>query len=188
MTMLLHAKKTSVVIVALLAATACAPATTSPNTAPAQSATPTPLTSTSPAMTPTPDASTSSGAASGVQVSTATIPGLGAVLVNAQGRTLYTFAPDNDAKVTCDTACAAVWPPLSVATGQTPVAAGSVQQSLLGTDSNPSGGQVATYKGWPLYTYVADTTPGQATGQALDLNGGLWYVISPDGTVITQKA
>jgi predicted lipoprotein with Yx(FWY)xxD motif len=46
---------------------------------------------------------------------------------------------------------------------------------------------VVTYKGWPLYTYVADTAPGQATGQAVNLNGGLWYVISPDGKVITQK-
>jgi predicted lipoprotein with Yx(FWY)xxD motif len=109
------------------------------------------------------------------------------VLVNAQGRTLYTFAPDNDARVTCDSACAAVWPPLSLASGQTPVPAGSVEQSLLGSDPNPSGGQVVTYKGWPLYTYVADTAAGQATGQAVNLNGGLWYVISPDGTVITQK-
>jgi predicted lipoprotein with Yx(FWY)xxD motif len=143
-----------------------------------------PATAASPAASP---AAASSPAASGVQVSSATIPGLGAVLVNAQGRTLYTFAPDNASKVTCDTACLAVWPPLAVPAGQSPVAVAPVQQSLLGTTANPSGGQVVTYKGWPLYTYVADTAPGQATGQAVDLNGGLWYVIGPDGTVIMQK-
>ncbi len=43
-------------------------------------------------------------------------------------------------------------------------------------------------KWWPLYTYVADRKPGMATGQALDLNGGLWYVLAPSGKVIHTKA
>jgi hypothetical protein len=47
---------------------------------------------------------------------------------------------------------------------------------------------VATYAGWPLYTYVTDTSPGTAHGQALVLNGGLWDVIAPSGKVITKKA
>jgi hypothetical protein len=34
---------------------------------------------------------------------------------------------------------------------------------------------------------VSDTAPGQASGQALNLNGGLWYVISPSGKLITKK-
>ena len=34
---------------------------------------------------------------------------------------------------------------------------------------------------------VADTKPGQAKGQALNLNGGLWYVLSPSGKVIRTK-
>ena len=46
---------------------------------------------------------------------------------------------------------------------------------------------MVTYAGWPLYTYVTDTTSGQANGQALNLNGGLWYVISPSGKVISKK-
>ena len=62
------------------------------------------------------------------------------------------------------------------------------QGLLLGSDSNPSGGKVVTYAGWPLYTYVADTGPGTASGQAKNLNGGLWYVISPAGTVIKKQS
>lgn len=50
-----------------------------------------------------------------------------------------------------------------------------------------AGGRVVTYDGWPLYTYVTDTAAGQANGQALNLNGGLWYVISPSGKVIKKK-
>jgi predicted lipoprotein with Yx(FWY)xxD motif len=116
-----------------------------------------------------------------------TIPGLGPVLVNAEGHTLYIFVPDNHKKVTCVGACASVWPPVKLATGAKAVGSGAVKASLLGSDPDPSGGRVITYAGWPLYLYVADTTPGAHAGQALNLNGGLWYVISPAGKVIKTK-
>ena len=131
-------------------------------------------------------AATSSSSGSSSKISTASIKGLGTVLVNSQGRTLYTFKPDNAKKVTCTGSCAAVWPPVKV-TGK-PTASGSVKASMLSSDPNPSGGQVATYNGWPLYTYVTDTGAGSARGQALNLNGGLWYVIGPDGNPITKSA
>jgi predicted lipoprotein with Yx(FWY)xxD motif len=135
----------------------------------------------------TPSTVTSAPATGGVKISSSTIAGLGPVLVNAQGRTLYTFAPDKDKKVTCVSTCAAVWPPAFVPSGKKPVAAGPVKQPLLASDPDPAGGRVITYAGWPLYTYVTDSAPGQAAGQALNLNGGLWYVISPAGKVITKK-
>lgn len=112
--------------------------------------------------------------------------GLGSVLVNSQGLTLYTFVPDARTKVTCVGSCASVWPPLQLASGQTAAAAGTVKASLLGSDPNPGGGKVVTYDKWPLYTYAGDTAAGVATGQALNINGGLWYVISPSGVVITK--
>ena len=123
----------------------------------------------------------------GVQISTRTIAGLGSVLVNAQERTLYLFLPDNDRKVTCVSTCAEVWPPAFLPSGQKPVASGLVKQTLLESDPDPAGGRVITYAGWPLYTFVSDTAPGKASGQGLNLNGGLWYVISPSGQVIKTK-
>jgi predicted lipoprotein with Yx(FWY)xxD motif len=143
--------------------------------------------SSTPVGAPPTSGTTSVPAAGGVKISSGTIAGLGPVLVNARGRTLYTFAPDSDKKVTCVSACAAVWPPAFVPNGRKAVAAAPVKQSLLGTDPDPEGGRVVTYNGWPLYTYVTDTTAGQANGQALNLNGGLWYVISPSGKVIKRK-
>jgi predicted lipoprotein with Yx(FWY)xxD motif len=131
--------------------------------------------------------STSAAAPATVNISAKTIPGLGPVLVNPAGRTLYTFAPDKAKKVTCVGGCAAVWPPLMLAAGAKAVGSGGVKTSLLGSDPDPSGGKVVTYAGWPLYLYVADTTPGAHAGQALNLNGGLWYVISPSGKVVTKK-
>ena len=120
-------------------------------------------------------------------ITTATVPGLGVILVNAEGRTLYTFAPDKKSKVTCVSSCAAVWPPVTPTAGGVPATAKQIKASLLSSDANPSGGKVITYAGWPLYTYVGDSGPGTAAGQALNLNGGLWYVITPAGKVITKK-
>jgi predicted lipoprotein with Yx(FWY)xxD motif len=113
------------------------------------------------------------------------VKGLGTVLVNAKGFVLYVFAPDKAAKVTCKSSCAAIWPPLKVSGKET--AGGSAKASLLGSDKNPSGGKVVTYAKWPLYTYVADTKAGEASGQDIKLNGGYWYVISPSGKVIKKQ-
>jgi predicted lipoprotein with Yx(FWY)xxD motif len=121
-----------------------------------------------------------------VIVKTKKLGKLGVVLVTSSGRTLYMFKPDKRQKVTCKRSCAAVWPPLKLKAGQKATASGAVKQKLLGSDPNPSGGRVVTYNRWPLYTYVGDAKPGQANGQATNLNGGLWYVMSPSGKYITK--
>jgi predicted lipoprotein with Yx(FWY)xxD motif len=122
-----------------------------------------------------------------VTVKTARVRGLGTILVNNKGFTLYMFVPDKQKRVTCKGSCAALWPPLKIKAGQKPTAGGLARRRLLGTDKNPSGGLVVTYNKWPLYTYVADRKPGQTTGQALNNSGGLWYVLSPRGQVIKKK-
>ncbi len=128
---------------------------------------------------------TSQTSSGGTTIATGTVSGLGTVLVDGQGHTLYIFEPDKHASVTCVGACASVWPPVQLTAGQTPQAGGGAKQALLSSDPNPGGGRVVTYAGWPLYTYAADTAPGAAQGQALNLNGGLWYVMSPTGAVVT---
>ena len=120
-------------------------------------------------------------------VQTRKISGLGTVLVNSRGLTLYMFAPDKQKRVTCKGQCAVIWPPLKLKAGQKPTAGGAARKALLGSDPNPSGGRVVTYNHWPLYTYISDSKPGQAKGQAIKLNGGYWYVLSPAGKVIKKK-
>jgi predicted lipoprotein with Yx(FWY)xxD motif len=122
-----------------------------------------------------------------VVISTRKLPKLGTVLVNSKGRTLYMFVPDKRKKVTCVKSCAVIWPPVRLPKGAKAVAAGKAKRSLLGSDPDPAGGRVVTYNRWPLYTYITDTAPGQAKGQALNLNGGLWYVLDPSGKVIRKK-
>jgi predicted lipoprotein with Yx(FWY)xxD motif len=122
-----------------------------------------------------------------VKISTRTVRGLGTVLVNARGLTLYMFVPDKRKRVTCVSTCAAIWPPVKLHKGQEPIAAGKAKATLLGSDPDPAGGRVVTYHGWPLYLYVGDNHPGTAKGQALDLNGGFWYALAPSGKVIRKK-
>jgi predicted lipoprotein with Yx(FWY)xxD motif len=123
---------------------------------------------------------------SGVALSARNVKGLGTVVVNSQGRTLYTFANDRAHKVTCTGSCAVVWTPLKIGSRQKPSVSGGVKGSLVSTTPDPSGGQVVTYKGWPLYLYQADQVAGTDHGQTLDSSGGFWYAITPSGTVIKK--
>ena len=116
-----------------------------------------------------------------VTIEARNIAGVGTVLVTTKGYALYMFQPDNQRSVTCTGACAGTWPPIKVPDNGSPAGGAGVKSALLGTDPDPEGGHVLTYNGWPLYTYTGDTQPGQATGQAIDLNGGEWYVLRPDG-------
>lgn len=124
---------------------------------------------------------------SSVAVKTRKIKGLGTVLVNAKGRTLYVFAKDKRSKVTCTGSCAQFWPPLKWKSAGKPKAGGSAKSKLLGLDKDPAGGKVVTYSKWPLYTYTGDSVAGQANGQNLNLNGGKWYVISAKGKVVKHS-
>ena len=134
-------------------------------------------------------AATGTGPAPVYEVKVGSVRGLGRVLVNGQGLTLYMFVPDKQSSTsTCYGRCAAGWPPLLLPAGVTaPVAGPGAQPSLLGTTARTDGTTEVTYNRWPLYLWVGDSTPGQATGQAINSLGGLWYVLAPDGTLITRR-
>ena len=140
------------------------------------------------AMAPIASAATPKAKGHSVTISTRKVPGLGTVLVNSKGRTLYMFVPDKHKRVTCVKTCAAVWPPVFLPKNGKAVAKGQAKQKLLGSDKDPAGGRVVTYHGWPLYLYAGDTKAGVATGQDIDLNGGYWYVLNPSGGLIKHKA
>ena len=116
------------------------------------------------------------------------VQGLGKVLVDGQGFTLYLFVPDHQGQSTCYGTCADGWPPLLLPAGATaPLAGKGIDASLLGTTKRTDGSVQITYNNWPLYTWQGDSTPGEATGQGINSLGGLWYVLSPSGAEITTK-
>jgi len=125
----------------------------------------------------------SGGSEGRVQASSAAVGGLRmatiggtTVLTNAAGRTLYWFGPDTSTRSVCTGSCAAYWPPVSG-----PLTAGPGVTGRLGTIHRPGGSLQETYNGHPLYTYIGDTAPGQARGNNLDLNGGVWHEVVVTG-------
>jgi len=110
-----------------------------------------------------------------VTLKTVTIGGV-AVLTNADGLTLYWFAPDTATTSKCNGSCTAYWPPVIGDPRAGPGVTGK-----LGTLSRGGHTVQATYDGHPLYTYIGDNRPGQANGNNLDLNGGLWYEVHLSG-------
>ena len=119
--------------------------------------------------------STTSGAASSSALKTTTIGGA-AVLTNSKGFTLYWFAPDTSTKSNCNGSCIKYWPPV-----KGPATAGAGVTGKLGTITRSDGSTQATYNGHPLYTYVADSAPGQAKGNGLNLSGGVWHEVTVSG-------
>jgi predicted lipoprotein with Yx(FWY)xxD motif len=120
-------------------------------------------------------ASTSPPVKSGTLLEVRTVGGK-SVLTNSRGFTLYWFAPDTPTMSKCGASCAAYWPPV---TGRP--TAGPGVSGALGTIVRGDGVLQATYDRHPLYTYIGDSAPGQANGNGLDLNGGLWHEVAVSG-------
>jgi predicted lipoprotein with Yx(FWY)xxD motif len=120
------------------------------------------------------------------EVTTGKVNGLGTVLVDGQGFTLYLFVPDDhSSQSVCTGICAIEWPPLLLPKGTpAPRAGHGINPALLRTTTRSDGTVQVVYNGWPLYLWPDDLSPGQATGQGLNNVGGLWYVVSPQGSPI----
>jgi predicted lipoprotein with Yx(FWY)xxD motif len=112
--------------------------------------------------------------------------GLGAILANARGRTIYLFKRDSGTTSACTGACATFWPPVRAGAGVT--AGKGLKAGKLGTSKRPSGGPQITYNGHPLYTYSGDHKPGDTNGQGLTAFGGGWFALSPAGDQVSGGA
>jgi predicted lipoprotein with Yx(FWY)xxD motif len=120
----------------------------------------------------------------GVKIAVAS-SGLGGVLVDGRGRTLYLFEKDKHGKSACTGQCASFWPPL-IASGK-PIATAGAKSSLLGTTTRGDGRVQVTYNHLPLYTFVKDTRKGQTNGEGVDAFGAEWYAVSAAGAKVEQR-
>ena len=133
---------------------------------------------------PAPGNTQSAVASGAATVDVASNPRLGKILVDSHGRTLYLFAKDTGPSSTCYGACAAAWPVLT--TNAKPLAGTGVSAAKLGATRRTDGVTQVTYNGHPLYYYVADTAPGQTTGQAISQFGAEWDALSPAGDKVER--
>ena len=131
------------------------------------------------------------GSAAAYTFSTASVSGLGTVLVNGNNRTIYVLSSEAGGKLTCTDAngCTAVWPDTELPSGVSAGVAGNgVQSSQLGTVTASDGKLYVTYGGYPLYTYTGDSGPTQNHGQGITSFGGTWYAIDASGKPVTANA
>lgn len=98
----------------------------------------------------------------------------GAILTDAEGKTVYLFTPDTTAgESACYDQCAENWPPVAPGDELTlPAGVPGALETIERTD----GGQQVTYNDIPLYYYAADTAAGDVNGQGV---GGVWFVVHP---------
>jgi predicted lipoprotein with Yx(FWY)xxD motif len=111
--------------------------------------------------------------------------GLGSILVDSQGRTLYLFKKDSGLTSACTGACANFWPPLR-ANGKPTVGSGA-SASMLATTTRPEGGTQIAYNGHPLYLYSGDQKPGDTKGEGLTAFGGGWFALTPAGNQVSGQ-
>jgi predicted lipoprotein with Yx(FWY)xxD motif len=104
---------------------------------------------------------------------------LGRVLFDANGQVVYVFEIDGRNESNCTSAeCVKAWPP--VLTEEQPSAGSRVDGGLLGTIRRDNGTLQVTYNGRPLYFYEHEA-PGEIKCHNVDLHGGLWWVVTPQG-------
>lgn len=115
------------------------------------------------------------------EISVASDPELGDILVGNDGMTLYMFTRDEPNVSNCTGDCLVSWPPL--VTMGSPVLGEGVNPDMVGTAALPDGSMIVTYNGMPLYYWINDQAPGDTTGQGV---GSVWYVVSPEGEIIGQ--
>ena len=128
---------------------------------------------------------TPSAATTGVMVKTAK-GSSGTYLAGPNGHALYLWVADSGDMSSCSGACAQAWPPLL--TKGKPTAGPGVNASDLGTTMRSDGTEEVTYKGHPLYYFIADTSAGSTKGQGSDSFGAKWWLVAPSGTAITTGA
>jgi predicted lipoprotein with Yx(FWY)xxD motif len=95
--------------------------------------------------------------------------GIGQVLANPDGNTLYTFDKDGPDSSSCTGTCAERWlPAIAAESDQT--------EGDYTVIAREDGTKQWAYKGKPLYTLRDDATPGDTKGEGM---GGVWHAARP---------
>jgi len=110
--------------------------------------------------------------------------GLGKILVDKQGRTLYAFGHDKKNKSRCSGQCAGFWPPATAP--KKPTVAKGISKSKLKVIKRGDGSRQLSYNGHPLYRYVGDGKPGDTNGENITAFGGIWRVLSKAGKTVAK--
>jgi predicted lipoprotein with Yx(FWY)xxD motif len=123
--------------------------------------------------------------ANGSTIATRAVAGVGTVLTDQSGKTLYTPEQEAQDKIKCTASCLSFWFPVTAGAGAAPHAAGSVT-GTFGSIQRPGGGvRQLTYDGKPLYTFRLDAAAGQVHGNDFTDHFGAqtftWHAVTAAG-------
>jgi predicted lipoprotein with Yx(FWY)xxD motif len=132
------------------------------------------------------DSSTEASHAGDSTVSTMHINGIGNVLTDAAGKTLYTPDQEANGQVLCIDACTTFWVPLVASAG---FPSDTEAVTNLGVINRPDGTAQVTEAGKPLYTFSQDS-PGDIKGNGFtdDFAGQhfTWRAVLAEGTTASS--
>ena len=134
----------------------------------------------------------SSAGSSSMTVGVRTVSGVGQVLVNSKGRTLYLADQEKSGKILCAKAdCTAIWAPVTMIGGMKPSGPSNVS-SKLATVKRPDGKTQVTLNGAPLYTFAEDQGAGDARGNgqndSFDGTSFNWHAATPTEAATGQSS
>jgi len=131
------------------------------------------------------------GGMTAAQLQTSNVSGLGSLLDNPQGLTLYHLTSEKGATLECtSSSCVALWHPLLLGpNGELPALPAGASGSV-GKVSRPDGTAQVTVNGMPLYTFAGDSAAGQVNGQGIPGEGipGTWFAVSSSGASASGSA
>ena len=125
-------------------------------------------------------------AARGAVITARQVSGVGTVLADQAGKTIYSPEQEATRKILCTSSCLSFWFPVTVTSAHVPRHAGGID-GVLGTIRRPDDGKIQlTYNGKPLYTFRLDRSPGQDHGNNFrDSFGGTsftWQAVTTTGS------
>jgi predicted lipoprotein with Yx(FWY)xxD motif len=130
-------------------------------------------------------------AARGPALSARTLPGVGRVLVDRSGKTVYSPRQEAHGKILCTASCLGFWFPVTVSAGTKPQAAPGMHGRLGTIHRSDDGLTQLTFNGRPLYTFRLDQGPGQLHGNNFsDHFGGTsftWQVVAASGAAASSS-
>lgn len=106
----------------------------------------------------------------------------GNILTDAEGNSLYFFAPDVKGESQCEGECIANWP---VFFSEDVEAGNGLDVAKVGTITRADGSSQTTYRGWPLYYFANDNQAGDVNGDGVN---GVWFVAKTDYSLMIANA
>ena len=93
--------------------------------------------------------------------------GLGKVVADDHGMTVYTFKKDVKGTSNCYDNCATAWPPFFAGSND-------AEEGDFTKIERKDGKMQWAHKGWPLYLWQGDAAKGDTTGHEV---GDVWFVV-----------